>query len=273
MRRPGSWVSLLTGAAPAAMPETRAALRRRRAVVAGVSAAGAGLLGVSLSTKPGSPRFYCLTFAVAGAWLAGGLSSGTIHLGQTPPSPTTTAGKDAIGQDSAGHGTSGEDAGGQSAGARAILAPIGIGAAAFAAFYGAALVCRHVPILNRAIGGVLQYADRGSDALVLATTLANGVGEEVFFRGALYAAAGPARPVATSTAGYMLATTATGNPALVLASGVMGTLFARQRRATGGVLAPTLTHLTWSALMLRYLPPLFRDTTTRDTTTSAPPRH
>ena len=52
---------------------------------------------------------------------------------------------------------------------------------------------------------------------------------------------------------------ATRNPALVLASLAMGTLFGLQRRATGGIQAPMLTHLTWSALMLRYLPPLFRD--------------
>ena len=38
----------------------------------------------------------------------------------------------------------------------------------------------------------------------------------------------------------------------------MGTLFGLQRRASGGIQAPLLTHLTWSALMLRYLPPLFR---------------
>jgi hypothetical protein len=45
----------------------------------------------------------------------------------------------------------------------------------------------------------------------------------------------------------------------VLAATVMGTLFAAQRRASGGIQASTLTHLTWSTLMLRYLPPLFRD--------------
>jgi hypothetical protein len=45
---------------------------------------------------------------------------------------------------------------------------------------------------------------------------------------------------------------------LVVAAGVMGTVFAVQRRASGGVLAPILTHVTWSTLMLRYLPSLFR---------------
>jgi hypothetical protein len=58
---------------------------------------------------------------------------------------------------------------------------------------------------------------------------------------------------------YALATTSTRNPALVLASAAMGILFALQRRATGGIQAPLLTHLTWSTLMLRYLPPLFRE--------------
>ena len=91
------------------------------------------------------------------------------------------------------------------------------------------------------------------------TTLANGAAEEVFFRGALYAAVGARGAGASkSTAVYALATTATRNPALVLASVPMGLLFALQRRATGGIQAPVLTHLTWSALMLRYLPPLFR---------------
>jgi hypothetical protein len=66
------------------------------------------------------------------------------------------------------------------------------------------------------------------------------------------------RAVPVSTAAYVLATSATRNPALVLASVVMGALFAEQRRRTGGVQAPILTLLTWSSLMLWFLPPLFR---------------
>ena len=91
---------------------------------------------------------------------------------------------------------------------------------------------------------------------MLTTTLANGVAEEVFFRGSVYAAAGATRPVLASTAVYGLATTATRNPALVLASVPMGLLFAQQRRSPG-IQASMLTHVVWSALMLRYLPPLF----------------
>ena len=66
------------------------------------------------------------------------------------------------------------------------------------------------------------------------------------------------RAVVTSTAVYTLATLSTRNPALVLAAAVMGTLFGLQRRASGGLQASVLTHLTWSTLMVHYLPPLFR---------------
>ena len=37
-------------------------------------------------------------------------------------------------------------------------------------------------------------------------------------------------------------------------------VFGWQWAATGGVLALAVTHVTWSVLMLRYLPPLVRDT-------------
>lgn len=213
--------------------ESDAAFRRRRRVTAGVSVAGAGLLGVSLSRKPGSAAFYGLTLGVAGTWVAGGFASGPLHLGWMR-SPADTL-------------------------QRPLLTPVALGAGAFGFFYGAALVARRVPLLGAAITRVLRYAHQGSPPLVFTTTLANGVAEEVFFRGALYAAVGTDHPVLKSTAVYALATTATRNPALVLASVAMGLLFGLQRRATGGIQAPVLTHLTWSVLMLRFLPPLFRE--------------
>lgn len=213
--------------------ESDAAFRRRRRVTSVVAVAGASLLGVSLSTPPGSRRFYELTLGVAGTWVVGGLASGPLHLGRM-----------------FGRGDRLR---------RPVLTPVVSGVGAFGAFYAAALVARRIPVLERAIGSVLRYADQGSNPLVLTTTLANGVAEEVFFRGALYAAAGPHRPVLASTAVYGLATTATRNPALALASVPMGLLFAVQRRITGGIQAPVLTHVVWSALMLRYLPPLFAD--------------
>jgi membrane protease YdiL (CAAX protease family) len=104
----------------------------------------------------------------------------------------------------------------------------------------------------------MRFADEGDDTLVMATTLANGLAEEIFFRGALYSALGNHTPVAASTGIYAIATTTTRNPALVLAATVMGTLFGLQRRASGGIQAPVITHLTWSSLMVRFVPPLFR---------------
>ncbi|MFL6159695.1 MAG: CPBP family intramembrane glutamic endopeptidase [Marmoricola sp.] len=221
----------LTSVAPAAR-ETDQVVRRRRKVVGATSLVGAGLLGASLATTPGSRRFYASTGAVAAVWTLGGVVSGPLHLGWVESRDEQLR--------------------------RPLLTPLAIGVGAFGLFYGAALVARRVPVLDDAISDVLVFADEGEDHWVLATTLANGVGEEVFFRGALYAALGPHHPVAASTAIYTLATTTTRNPALVLAAGVMGSLFGLQRRASGGLQAPTITHLTWSALMLRFLPPLFR---------------
>jgi uncharacterized protein len=222
-----------SGTDPSADPST-AEPRRRRWVVGGTLLASSGLLNASMATPPGSARFYGLTFGAAATLTAGGLASGPVHRGRSE-----TGGP------------------GQPGGRRPVLGPVLLGVGAFAVFYGLALIARHIPPLRWAISKVLSYAHDGSKTLVLLTTLANGAAEEVFFRGAGYRAVGDRHPVALSTALYALATTATRNPALVLASAVMGTLFGLQRRATGGVQAPMLTHLTWSVLMLRFLPPLF----------------
>jgi len=222
----------LTHVVPVDHPEAPDVVMRRRRVVASTALAGAGLLGASLSTKPGSREFYLSTGAVAALWTVGGVVSGPLHLGWIETRDATLR--------------------------RPVLTPVATGVAAFGFFYGAALVARRIPALDAAIAKVLAFADEGDDRLVLLTTLANGLGEEVFFRGALYAALGDRHPVVSSTAVYTLATTTTRNPALVLAAGVMGTLFSMQRRASGGLQAPLLTHLTWSTLMVRYLPPLFR---------------
>jgi len=242
LSRAPSW---LVDKVPRDHHESDAAFRRRRRVTAAVSVAGAGLLGVSLSRKPNSTSFYALTLGVAGTWVAGGLASGPLHLGwmQTPRATLR----------------------------RPLLTPVAGGAGAFGLFYAAALVAKRIPPLEAAVTRVLRYAQQGNPALVTTTTLANGLAEEVFFRGALYAAVGVDHPVLKSSAVYTLATVATRNPALILASVPMGLLFAFQRRVTGGIQAPALTHLTWSVLMLRYLPPLFADKASIDVEQPAQP--
>jgi uncharacterized protein len=80
------------------------------------------------------------------------------------------------------------------------------------------------------------------------------VAEELFFRGALWSLVAKSHPVVKTT---LASTAATRNPALVLAGTATSVLFGLQRRTSGSILAPALSHLTWSLLMLCYLPPLF----------------
>lgn len=221
-------------------------MSRRPVVAAAVSLVGTGLLARAMSAPSGSRRFYRQTLCVAATWAGGGLACGPVPLG-TGAGRLTGRGPGAWG--------------------RAVAGPVAIGAAAFGVFYLGARVARHIPPLRTALEKVLGFAHAGCGPLLTLSTLATGAGEEIFFRGAVYSAAGRRHPMIVSTGAYALSTVATRNPALVLASLVMGTLFARQRRTSGGVLAPMLTHLTWSALMLRYLPPLFDPPSSGETET------
>ncbi|HEY1489080.1 MAG TPA: type II CAAX endopeptidase family protein [Micromonosporaceae bacterium] len=203
---------------------------RRRIVVGIVLLIGAVLLGFSLSVRPGDARFYALTAAVAATWTIGGLLSGPLHLGYIP------------------------FRGGLR---RPVLVPIVTGLLAAAVFLVGALIVREIPPLRDYVESVLAHARFGSLALVTLVTLANGAAEEVFFRGALFAAIGRRYPVVISTVIYAIATVATRNPMLVFAAFTLGFVLGLQRRASGGILAPMLTHVTWSAVMLFALPPLF----------------
>lgn len=222
----------LTGQTPRLHHEPLEATRHRRKVVGTVMLLGTGTLKYSLSTRPGSNRFYASSLATAAIWTGGAAWSGPLRLGWIE----MRSGKFR----------------------RPIIVPVATATGAFALFYGAALVARRIPVLDNALVKVMEFADDEHSALVLLTTCANGLAEEIFFRGALYDAVGQKSPVVVSTAAYTATTIGTRNPALVIASVVMGGLFGLQRRASGGIQAPALTHLTWSILMVRFLPPLFR---------------
>ena len=119
------------------------------------------------------------------------------------------------------------------------------------------LVVRHIPVVAERITRVLEYTNHGPLLLIVLIALVNGVAEELFFRGALYTALGGFHPVAISTLLYAIATSATGNPMLGFAALVLGAVCGLQRRATGGVLAPVLTHVVWGLIMVLALPPIF----------------
>ena len=193
----------------------------------------AALLRSSFAAKAGSARFYLLTTCLAGTWMVGALGAGSVPW--------------------CGDGWRIRPA---SAARTLVIVPVLTGAATFAVFHGAARVARRHRTLRRAIASVLRYAEAGSTPLVVLIASGSAVAEELFFRGALWS--GP-RPLRTTTLAYTASTAATGNPVLVLAGLITSVIFGWQRDATGGVLAPAITHVTWSVLMLRYLPPLFRD--------------
>lgn len=214
---------------PELLPETVesvSASRRRRLVVAGTLAAGAVVLGATLAAPRGSLAFTLLGFLVAAIWLTGSAAAGPLHVG---PSDRTES-------------------------ARSLLAAIVVGGLAFVAFLGASLVAHRVPGLDGAVDSVLATADAGPPAVVLAIAVVNAVAEERFFRGALPVAVVGNHRAAIATALYVLVTAATLNIALVVAAAAMGTVFMLERLATRGILAPTLTHVTWSTLMLLALP-------------------
>jgi membrane protease YdiL (CAAX protease family) len=203
---------------------------RRRIVVAITLVIGATLLGLSLNVEPTSSWFYPLTIALAATWVIGGFASGPLHLGRI--------------------NFRGELR-------RPIITPILLGLAVAAVFIVGAVVVRNIGPLRDSTENILAFARYGSLPIVAFVTLINGIAEEIFFRGALFAAIGSWHPVAISTVIYALTTVATGNVMLVFSAALLGLLLGLQRRASGGILGPILTHCTWSMTMLFVLPAVF----------------
>jgi uncharacterized protein len=125
-----------------------------------------------------------------------------------------------------------------------------------ALFVAGGLVVHRIPPLDAEVRHVLAHADQGSVWLLVVITALNGIAEELFFRGALYAAV-TRHPVAVTTVAYTLVTAATGNGILAFAGLLLGALVGLERRASGGLQAPMITHVVWSVSMLFVLPLLF----------------
>jgi membrane protease YdiL (CAAX protease family) len=213
----------LIGSAPVVVEAESAVSHRRRVVVSVITlVVGTTLLGISLQSPAGGTRFYVTAAALAVVWLVGGVLAGPQILG------------------------------GRSS--RQLALPILLGVAAFAVFALGAVIVSGIGPLHHAVLDVVTRADTGSRALVVAITLVNGIAEEVFFRGAFYRLFSPHKAAFWTTVCYVVVTAAAFNVMLVLAGAVMGTVWALERRATGGILASALTHITWSVLVIFLLP-------------------
>lgn len=209
--------------------DTPRGLLRRQFVAGATILVGALVLGVSLRIEPGSAWFYPATLLLAGVWTGGALLSGPLHLGRI-------AVRDRL--------------------RRPVLAPFVLGLGLAAAFLVGGLVLRPVSLVADQVTDVLDHAAQGAMPAIVAVTVVNGIAEELFFRGAVYAAL-PRRPVLVSSAAYTVTTVATGNLLLTLAAAGLGVVVGLERRASGGILGPVITHLTWSLAMLFGLPLLF----------------
>jgi uncharacterized protein len=210
--------------------EPPAVVRRRRAVVAITLVIGAAVLGFSLRRTPGESSFYWLTLALAAVWIVGALASGPLHLGGT-----NWRGRNQ----------------------RPVISGITIGLLLGGVFVVGGLIAREIPVVSALTIRVLQFASHATLLPIVGITVVNAIAEEMFFRGALYTALGRLAPVAISTILYTCATMASGNPMLGFAAILLGTVCALERRASGGVLAPVLTHFVWGLIMVLALPPLF----------------
>lgn len=210
-------------------PITTAEQQRRRLVTLVTLIVGAAVLGIGMRQEPGDPLFYALTGVLALVWFVGAFASGPLRLGR------------------------GWTRGG--ARARPVAQSIALGLLMVGIFVGGAIVVAQIDVLADSVDRVLDHARAGWLPLVALITLVNGIAEEVFFRGAVYASV-PKFPVATSAVLYTAATAVTGNLMLAFAAIVLGVVVGLQRRVTGGVLGPIITHLIWSLTMLFLLPPL-----------------
>jgi uncharacterized protein len=231
--KPSAMEEIRRGIVNVAVPhnEPPSTVRRRRVIVAIVLVLGAAALGLALRRHPGEPAFYWWSLALAGAWALGAFASGPLHLG--------------------GARWRGRNQ-------RPVVSGTVIGLLLGGAFVVGGLIVREIPAVAEYITQLLRYTDQGSWRLTMSIALLAAVGEELFYRGALYTALGRHQPLLISTVIYAIATLASSrNPMLAFAALVLGTVCALERRATGGVLAPILTHFVWTLVVLLSLPPLF----------------
>jgi uncharacterized protein len=212
--------------------ETPEQLVHRRWVCAVTLAVGSFMMAWTLRTvrvSPADPVLYAAIFALCATWVVGTLLSGKVYLG-------------------AGNRRNG------GSGSRAIAQSLLLGLLLTGVFLAGSAVVAVIPGLRDPLVGMLTGVQQGIIPMVIGLFILNAIAEELFFRGGLYAAIGGQHEVLITTSVYALSTVPTGIPVLVVGAAVLGAAVGFQRRVTGGVLGPIVTHLTWLAGMILLLP-------------------
>ena len=196
---------------------------RRRVWVVATLVLGAATLAFTLNLQPGDDLFLVAGYAMAAVWAGGAALAGPIPRSRGPV-------------------------------ARAALVGAAIGAFLLGACLVVAVLIAGVPALAEPAEELLDHAQGGVLLPVLLMTAVNGIGEELFFRGALFDAVPRRAAVVVTTVVYTLTTIGSGVALLVVAAAMLGAVTALLRQRTGGLAAPIATHLVWSLGMLLLLP-------------------
>ena len=213
----------------------RAGLRRSTAAGSSPSSpcwSAPSSLAWALRIEPGDPTFYVATFALAAVWAVGAFASGPLHLGR-------------------GHTRGGQDV--QPRG-RAVPRPRGL---LLGLFMAGAVVVAQVPAPARPRPGAarprpvrLARARHASSPSSTASPRSSTSGAPCTPR----SVAGTPWPSPRSSTRWSRRRPA--SRCWPSRRPLVGLVVAFQRRVTGGILGPVITHLTWSLGMLFLLPPV-----------------
>ncbi len=223
------FTAALVNPVPRDHSETPEQLVQRRWVSAVTLAIASFLMAWTLRISPGDPALYAITLALGTTWVVGALMSGKLYLG------------------SANDRRGGQDS-------RAIVQPLLVGLLLVVLFLAGAVIVAAIPALREPLLDLMAHARLSILPVMVGLLFLNAVAAELFFRGGLYAATGGQHAVLITTFVFALSTVATGIPTLVVGAAVLGAVVGLQRRVTGGVLAPIITHLTWLTGMVFLLP-------------------
>lgn len=136
---------------------------------------------------------------------------------------------------------------------------VGVGVTMTLGTYAAyAVVARTYTPLARDVAGLYGDAHKERFAFALVATLAAIVAEEALWRGPIFAMlarrGGVALAGAVSLGTYALAQSGSGSLVVVVAALVCGAIWLAERIYTGSIVAPLVSHLIWTIVVIHLVP-------------------